>query len=108
MDSELAERWADALESGKYKQIFGSLQRTETTMCAIGVLSAIKGYHTKTPYAFRTMLCTPPVEVLSFDDRQRFVRLNDGLKLSFAQIADVIRETYCAEAQEMEELYALV
>ena len=87
MTPELASKWADALESGKYKQCTGLLRQGDQ-FCCLGVLSEI--------------ICCPnypdtvnyPVDVLTQEDIDHFIELNDIDKKSFKQLAEIVRQRY--------------
>lgn len=87
MDKELAHKWAEALESGKYHQGFHVLQ-CGFNKCCLGVLSYIEGMVDECNYL------KYPDTVLSNEDQKFFIDLNDTQKLSFPEIATKVREKY--------------
>lgn len=95
---EVQDMWIEALESGKYAQCKGHLG-DEWGYCCLGVLAqlavdngVIEGFH---PY--ETIL---PIPVVSWSgirnnngqyDSTSLVRHNDSERMSFLQIAEIIR-----------------
>lgn len=108
--------FVDALRSGKYEQDYGNMRQSVPegcSYCAMGVLIDVSNlgvweqrgglfsdysYHffvTKINWDLRTPAMHPAIVVhyaLKPDVHERFVHLNDLLKLHFSAIADTIEE----------------
>ena len=110
MNKELGEKWADALESGKYKQGYFALRSCDDEFCCLGVLCDVvdpKGwsyrvnsvnFHYHDPedpvngrsgflpkFITRALGITP-------NEEQEFTDMNDTHDMTFEQIAAHIRE----------------
>lgn len=121
----LFKKWVSALESGKYRQCTGTLCSTNNkklTYCCLGVLSKIQGRLNKANVAFEdgfdtnetaNLAVTNPlykilhsvgafpvkVHVNNEDndyDASSLIDCNDELKLSFKDIAKIIKTLYKA------------
>lgn len=105
MTPERIVRWVHALESGDYKQGRSNMyKRSEDVYCCLGVLSKINGKkedeieNRAYPYEFEFCGCGDHSPLTAF------ATLNDKHKLTFDQIAQVIRDA-CPELFEDEEEY---
>lgn len=111
MKKEVAELWAEKLESGEYKQVSHGLRLErggEYSHCCLGVLADISGmgsWHGElNNYNFyhcddKSDSCVLPDRVrewagLSEVDQSEFVKMNDKKKLTFKEIAQKVREKY--------------
>lgn len=84
---ELALNWAEALESGKYKQCTGTLQKGDS-YCCVGVFGKINNIelHNGLPYE--------EVYKCFGETSDYWWLLNDIEELTFSEIAQVIRKEY--------------
>ena len=91
MKRELFERWRDALRSGKYKQCRLKMYEPATNCyCALGVLVAIHPELTKEKRASMLRACVLQehgLVDLTYEEKNRFMVLNDSYNLDFNQIA---------------------
>jgi hypothetical protein len=99
----MARKWVDALRSGKYKQTTeGLLSKTEVdgtkSYCCLGVLREIQG---GLPYCHEATASLLPEHACGLSGREmgQLADLNDGTgsdgkSHSFAEIADIIEESY--------------
>lgn len=101
--------WIEALRSGKYKQGFDRLMNTDGSCCALGVACLVYEEHVK-PLARevsgigicldgKKFVLPEHVRVWLYGDNDNEIKvnvsyLNDVLKLTFAEIADILEETY--------------
>lgn len=91
MDKDIAIEWATALRSGQYKQSRYALHLTDGGYCCLGVLCLVRNIPIpeleRDAYnAIRNLLTQGEVS--------QFIQFNDGLKLTFSQIADKIEDLY--------------
>lgn len=94
MSPEDAEKWAQALESGKYDQCSGLLHDSDyDSYCCLGVAAVVFGYKNADGLLY-------PREqdraLMSSEDEGDFIRANDEDSASFVEIAQLVREKYCA------------
>lgn len=106
MTPKVAMTWVNALRSGKFKQGYESLHNNEEcTYCALGVLTKLypgkvagsqdedlNGYYNiglQSPMGYLPKLVTNVIE------------LNDSLRLTFDEIADII-QIYYVETKELD------
>lgn len=119
MNTDIAQRWADALRSGDYAQGRGVLRGSDDTYCCLGVLCelAVEDGVIDPPviadhgnYCYSTSsavlpeavviwaqldYCSPLTDGVEVDDEPvSFVHMNDGMLLSFPEIADVVESTF--------------
>lgn len=119
MRKEIAKRWAKALRSGKYNQTTGQLKSQGNQFCCLGVLCDIAPKRlgrwdgtrfftanglsewsglpaSVLKWAGMTRSTSDPQSDASDADtsRGKFIKLNDTLKLSFADIAAIIEKEY--------------
>lgn len=117
MKRSIARKWAQALESGEYKQATGQLRKADGAMCCLGVLCNLHAQEHPEIAAQqkkKTVYCgeaeVAPKEVLKWSGLQSDVgilpeehvingrshteltELNDNAKLTFPEIAKVIRK----------------
>ncbi len=100
-------RWIDALRSGKYTQGRNRLKNNDNSFCCLGVACDISGLgewkfiDLDTSPGFvsgdEELTATPPSSVweqlgLPRQYESRIWHMNDGIGLSFAQIADFLEE----------------
>ena len=104
MDHDIAMKWADALESGEYKQTQGRLYDGKG-YCCLGVLCDLVGlkpkYFPKAGFLFDSQGASLPNSVLEKTGitstygcypGNNLTNLNDVDGKSFPEIAEVIRE----------------
>ena len=84
MDTEIKQKWVEALRSGKYKQHHGSLfNQSRTAHCCLGVLRDVTG----------SSECWNEFLRESVGEHKRtLIRMNDEQDKSFAEIADYIEQ----------------
>ena len=102
MERELAQKWANALRSGQYKQGKTYLYaETDNTYCCLGVLYQVK--NECKPPTLNGLISENTFDMqecygLSLDDESAFIAMNDEDGLTFTEIADYIEATYCSGA----------
>lgn len=85
-------KWAEALESGKYKQCTGRLKDGDS-YCCLGVLCEINGVDMdKSPVV--SIYSNFIGNILPPERYKKYYNLNDAKGLNFKEIAKVIREDY--------------
>jgi hypothetical protein len=107
MQKELADKWANALESGNYEQGYGTLKTEDDKYCCWGVYCEIspllKSAWEADPLVsgavdLGVLGVKNPYGILPFLDRQGktviLTELNDSGVMSFKQIAQLIRHFY--------------
>ena len=95
-NKKLKAKWVAALRSGKYKQGYYALKSLTKEgniyYCPLGVLEEISdgkvGRH-HLPTCYNTYLNT---NVVPIDEQVMVARMNDGSKIGFRQIADIIEK----------------
>lgn len=103
MHPEVRDLWADALESGEYKQGHGALRDNEDRFCCLGVLCdlAVKAgvipepsqYHSGYTYGIDSALLPREVQQWAgWFGQTRLINMNDGLRNRFKTIAKYVRE----------------
>lgn len=108
MKTEIRDAWADALESGEYKQGYGQLRTADDKFCALGVLCdlAVKAGALAEPefmesdesftgYRYEYSATVPPDDVWNWSGRCRIIpimSMNDDKHNKFVTIAKWIRE----------------
>ncbi len=114
MNKRIKKKWVAALESGKYKQTRGYLKNEKGGgYCCLGVLcdlyckekkvtqdSVFTERETLLPFVVREWACLPDgmPDTKSYRTRKGGVAnladLNDGRKMNFKQIAEVIKKDF--------------
>lgn len=123
MNPEIAQKWADALRSGEYNQGHDVLRGPDDTFCCLGVLCEIAVQDGVIPqptfceskyYLYDRSKSFLPNSVVTWaglddfsplsnhtgddgDEKWSFVGLNDGLGMSFEEIADVVVATFLSK-----------
>lgn len=89
--------WADALESGKYEQVFGVLfvAYEPRSACSLMVLH----HSLMIGPASDTMMASWVTKKIG-KDWEFFVYLNDEFRYDFPQIAQIVRQRYMVEVGE--------
>ena len=110
MNREVAQKWVDALRSGKYEQGQGRLRTTDNKFCCLGVLCDISGTSSwkKAPagFIYDDGFAFPPASVREWAELDRsniwfrgeslsVIELNDT-GATFAEIADKIEAEFLA------------
>lgn len=111
MKKDIKERWVTALRSGRYEQGKGALRDYQGKFCCLGVLCDLAAQERivdvedevdgVVPYGGRTGVLPPQVltwagmtdpnpDVYFGGERFALSALNDGRRLTFEQIADLI------------------
>jgi len=99
INPEIREAWVQALRSGAYKQVFGIYAGADNERCAWGVLNQLYtdahladeySYLTPGDYGHPNNRLVHEWSGVSLDFWVRVVDLNDRLRMSFDQIADII------------------
>lgn len=102
MKQDAAMKWAEALESGKYKQGFGQLY-DGTCFCALGVLCVVQGEEfveghgarfTRTGYYRYALPEEYMREKLDLRNSCQIISMNDHERLTFPEIAAYIRRNW--------------
>jgi hypothetical protein len=96
MKPEIRDQWADALESGKYKQgsVFLKNEREdngETTYCCLGVLRELVDPDRQTDDGRASAFVYGSSQGLTKQQIDALAMANDNDKLTFKQIARFIR-----------------
>lgn len=94
MTPELIRKWVHALESGEYRQGFGALLTMDGggghRFCSLGVLGSVAGIDRRT--LANNVRLERLRDLLSTRSESAFVRMNDEVRMSFHEIASVIRD----------------
>lgn len=94
-------KWIDALRSGNYKQGLHQLKSTDGAYCCLGVACKVSGL----PFASTASVMPRTVQYwCGLEENNpmlktphglvQAVRANDGLRMSFDEIADALEKTY--------------
>lgn len=101
MRKEIADMWADELESGKHEQCIGNLVTGDERVCALGVLGKVWARETGNEFTVNTHSAWAEVvawaDLSSMEpwiDGDPIPFLNDTEKWELKQFADPIREQW--------------
>lgn len=107
LTKDLKNKWIDALRSGKYQQGHYSLKKPNDIgiqcFCCLGVLCDVydrTGWHTSpdwTHFNYKGSKYMAPITLLSVQDQDKLIKMNDIVGKSFNEIADYIQEHIISE-----------